>query len=241
MMDNKKQKEEKKSEERWFYGLFNSQSHAEPNVPYCTPDQCFMHNSPQTFSSTNLITSQVFPHTEFNNTISEAINSLKLSELFSPELIQLITDAARQGFLLSVLITLTNEGVTDYLQSFHYHPDSIYWINQAVRALLLIALGTSPIQAIATPVAGYILNKHLGLSKEISNHITTGVTLGINLLTTPMSFIGTSMSIGTAIGTSLLGSKITKSGYDFFRTTFFENKKVAPIQNEDSQNMLQLS
>lgn len=240
MMDNEKQKEEKKSEDRWFYGLFNSQTHTEANVPYCTPDQCFM-NSPQTFSSTNLITTQILPHSGLNSTISEVMNSIQLSELFSPELIQLIADAARQGLLLSVLITLANEGVTDYLQGLHYHPDSIYWINQAIRALLLIALGTSPLPAIATPIAGYILTKQLGLSKDTSNHITTGVTLGINLLTTPMSFIETSLSIGTAIGTSLLGSTITKSGYDFLRNTFFENKKIAHIQKEESQNMLQLS
>ncbi|WP_058465571.1 hypothetical protein [Legionella cincinnatiensis] len=240
MMNNEKQKKEKKSEDGWFYGLFNGQTHTETNGPYCTPDQCFM-NSPQTFSSTNLIPPPIFPHTEFNNTISEVVNSIKLSELFSPELIQLITDAARQGFLLSALITLANEGVTDYLQGLHYHPDSIYWINQAIRALLLIALGTSPIPAIATPIAGYVLNTHLGFSKEMSNHITTGVTLGINLLTTPMSFIEASMSIGTAIGTSLLGSKITKSGYNFVRNTFFESKKVASIQKEESQNVLQLS
>lgn len=240
MMGNEKQKEEKKSKDSWFYGLFNSQTHTEANVPYCTPDQCFI-NSPQTFSSTNLIAPQIFPHTEFNGTLSEVISSIKLSELFSPELIQLITDAARQGLLLSVLITLANEGVTDYLQSLHYHPDSIYWINQAIRALLLIALGTSPLPAIATPIAGYILTTHLGLSKEISNHITTGATLGINLLTTPMGFVEASMSIGAAIGSSLLGSKMTKSGYDFLRNTFFENKKVACIQKEESQNMLQLS
>lgn len=55
-----------------------------------------------------------------------------------------------------------------------------------------------------------------------------------------MSFIEASLSIGTAIGTSLLGSTITKSGYDFLRNTFFENKNCA-YSKEESQNMLQLS
>ncbi|KTD10639.1 hypothetical protein Lgra_1605 [Legionella gratiana] len=241
-MDTEKQEEKEKSEDRWFYGIFNSSTNSRASGPYCTPDQCFM-NSPQTFSSTSLIPPQTFHHTEFNNTtsISDVVNAIKLSELFSPELIQLITDAAQQGLLLSVLITLVNEGVTDYLQNLHYRPDYIYWINQAIRALLLIAIGTSPAQAIATPIAGYLLNTYGGFSKETSNHITTGVTLGINLLTTPMSLIEASISVGTAVGASLLGSKITKSGYNFLRDTFFESKKIANTQKEESQHIPQLS
>lgn len=242
-MREKKQEEEKNSEGGWLYGIFNGSADPGTSGPYCTPDQCFM-STPQTFSSTNLITPQTLHYTEMKNStlINDVVHSIKLSELFSPELIQLITDAAQQGLLISVLITLANEGITDYLKSLHYHPDHIFWINQAIRSLLLIALGSSPAIAIATPIAGYVLNTHCGLSKENSNHITTGLALGINLLTTPMSFIEATVSIGTSVGASLLGSKITKSGYNFVRNTFFGNKKVAHLQEEEEpQNAAQLS
>src|ERR1700733_841376 len=140
MRDNKKQEKKKKSVDGWFYGIFNGQTSSET---YCTPDQCFVNNH-QTFSSTNLISPDASHHIESHNStiISDIVNFIKFSELFPSELVQLITDAAQKGLLLSMLITLANEGATDYLKSLHYNPDNIYWINQGIRALLLIALGT---------------------------------------------------------------------------------------------------
>lgn len=240
---NKKQKKDKKSAGGWFYSIFNAQT---SSTPYCTPDQCFMTN-PQAFSSTNLISPFSSEHTappfEFNTStlISDLSPSVSLSDLFPPELIQLITDAARQGLLISILITLVNEGATDYLKGLHYNPDKIYWINQSIRALLLMALGSSASIAIATPIVGYALHSYGGCSKEQSNYITTGVALGINLLTNPMSLIETSIAIGTSVGASFLGSKITQSGYRFVRDTFFRSKEDEDSEENEPQTIAQLS
>ncbi|MCL9683600.1 hypothetical protein [Legionella maioricensis] len=240
---NGQPKKEKESLGGWLYGLFSGQTHP---GNYCTPDQCFITNQ-QAFSSTNLIapvgSDHPIPHIELNNStrLFDIASSISLSELFPPELIQLITDAAQQGLLVSTLITLANEGVTDYLKGLHYQPNDIYWINQGVRALLLIALGTSPSIAITVPLAGYVLNSRCGLSKEKSNYVTTGLALGVNLLTTPMSFMEASLAIGISVGSSLMGSKITKSGYNFVRDTFFSAKKVEETKEHAPQITTQLS
>lgn len=240
---NKNRKKDKKSADGWFYSIFNAQT---SSTPYCTPDQCFMTNQ-QAFSSTNLISPLSSEHTappfEFNtSTLNSALNhSVNLSGLFPPELIQLITDAAQQGFLVSMLVTLVNEGATDYLKDLHYPPDKIYWINQSIRALLLIALGSSASIAIATPIVGYALHSYGGYSKEQSNYITTGVALGINLLTNPISLIETSIAIGTSVGASFLGSKITQASYRFVRDTFFRSIKDEDSAENEPQTRAQLS
>ncbi|CAM2969084.1 Uncharacterised protein [Legionella steigerwaltii] len=228
---NEKHKKEKNSSGGWFYSIFNGQTNS---GSYCTPDQCFINNQ-QAFSSTNLIPPVNSHPLELNNPdqMSHLAESINLSELFPPELRQLIYDAAQQGLLLSMLITLANEGATDYLKHLHYHPDKIYWINQGIRTLLLIAMGSSATTAIGTALAGYALHSYWGYSKENSNYITTGVALGINLVTNPMSLIETSLAIGTSVCASFLGSKMTKSGYHFVRNTFFGSKKVEHAQENE--------
>ncbi|QLZ68545.1 hypothetical protein FOLKNPGA_01324 [Legionella sp. PC1000] len=243
MGDNKKKKKDKKSESGWLYSIFNTPTSP---TPYCTPDQCFMTNQ-QAFSSTNLIAPLNSEHTtppvELNTStpISDLVHSLNLSDLFPPELIQLITDAAQQGLLISMLITLVNEGATDYLKHLHYQPDQIYWINQGIRALLLMALGSSAYIAIATPLAGYVLHAYGGYSKDKSNYITTGAVVGINLLTNPISLLETSIALGTSVCASFLGSKITRSGYSFVRNTFFRSKDVEDNQENEQLTKAQLS
>jgi hypothetical protein len=237
-----KKEKEKESSNGWFYSFFSGQTHP---GSYCTPDQCFITNQ-QAFSSTNLIAPvgcvPTTPNMEFNNStrIIDLISSINLSEVFPAESIQLVTDAAQQGLLLSALITLANEGATDYLKSLHYSPDQIYWINQGIRALLLIVLGTSASTALSVPLAGFVLNSYCGLSKETSNYATTGVALGINLLTTPMSLMQASLAIGTSVGTSLLSSKMTKSGYNYIRDTLFRSKQVEESKEDDHQISLQI-
>ena len=236
---NGQPKKEKESGSGWLYSFFSGQTHP---GNYCTPDQCFITNQ-QAFSSTNLIAPvgsvPTVPHVEFNNStrIIDFVSSINLSELFPPELIRLITDAAQQGLLVSALITLANEGATDYLKNLHYSPDQIYWINQGIRALLLIALGTSASTALSVPLAGFALNFYCGLSKETSNYVTTGVALGVNLLTTPMSLMEASLAIGTSVGSSILSSTMTKTGYNYIRDTFFRGKQV----EENKENEHQIS
>ncbi|HHT0592196.1 TPA: hypothetical protein ACTXXA_002181 [Legionella anisa] len=242
MGHNKKKKKDKNSEGGWLYSIFNTQT---SSTPYCTPDQCFITNQ-QAFSSTNLIaplnTEHTTPPFDLNTTtISDLIHSFNLSDLFPPELIQLITDAAQQGLLISMLITLVNEGATDYLKHLHYHPDQIYWINQGIRALLLIALGSSAYIAIATPLAGYALHAYGDYSKEKSNYITTGVAVGLNLLTNPMSLLETSIALGTSVGASFFGSKIARYGYGVVRETFFKSKDVEDTQEHEQSTETQLS
>lgn len=242
-MGHNKRKKDKKSAGGWLYSIFNTQT---SSTPYCTPDQCFITNQ-QAFSSTSLISPLNPEHAaspfEFNTStlINDLSHSINLSELFPPELIQLITDAAKQGLLISMLITLVNEGTTDYLKHLHYHPDQIYWINQGIRALLLIAVGSSASIAIATPIVGYALHAYGGCSKEKSNYITTGIAVGLNLLTNPLSLIETSIALGTSISASFLGSKITQSGYSFVRDTFFKSKDVEDTQKNDQHTVAQLS
>ncbi|KTD01290.1 hypothetical protein [Fluoribacter gormanii] len=234
-MTKGKQKDKQKSTGGWFYSIFNVQPES---GAYCTPDQCFVNNQ-QAFSTTSLISSITPEHTEhsfdFNNSSSTTnfSDSTYLSELLPPELIQLITDAAQQGLLISMLITLVNEGATDYLKNLHYHPDRIYWINQSIRALLLMAMGSSAIVSIATPLAGYVLHSYGGYSKEQSNYISTGIALGLNLLTNPLSLTETSITIGTSVSASFLGSKITRAGYHLMRHAFFGNAEAERTIHEN--------
>jgi hypothetical protein len=230
MPNRKKSQREKKSGLNWFAGFFNSQNDAAATASYCTPDQCFINN-PQSFSSSNIIAPNIPTDTKVNNSTQakDVTESTTLADLIPPELSQLIANATKQGLSSSMLITLANEGVTDYLKSLHYHPETIYWINQSVRALLLVSLGTSAITALVGSFSSLLLSEYCGVSKETSNYITTGVTLGINVLTmNPLSIIDTTVAIGTSVGASLVGSKVTKSGYDYARDAFFADK-----ENED--------
>lgn len=231
MKDKKENKDKRKTTVELVYSIFNGQS---VSVPYCTPDQCFMTN-PQAFSTTNIITPIHSKDMEQSNPANKTdsnsfTSSTNLSQVFPSELLDLIKEAAQQGFLISLLISLLNEGATDYFKSLHYSPDKIYWINQGVRSLLLIALGSSAGLALGTPCANFVMHSFLGFKKENANYLITGIVLGINLFTNPISLVEASIALGTSVGASFLGSKFTHLGYPFVRSGFF---KI--INNEETQ------
>jgi hypothetical protein len=237
MPNSKTNPKEKKSGFDWFATFFNSPALSGAQTAYCTPDQCFINN-PQSFSTTSIIAPNIPPHAGVNNStrIKEVTESTTLAELIPPELSKLIADATKQGLSSSMLITLANEGVTDYLKGLNYSPETIYWINQSIRALLLISLGTSAITAIAGSLSSFILSEYCGVSKETSNYITTGVTVGINILTmNPLGIVDTTVTVGASVGASLAGSKVTKSVYDYVRNTFFTSKEDRDAEEEKSQ------
>ncbi len=199
---------------------------------YCTPDVCFA-NTPQTFSSTSLIppSSELFKHKVLEPSQEESTILTKFSSLVPTELFELIKQAAKQGFLISMLITLVNEGATDLLKKLNYHPSHIYFINQALRALLLIALGNSPSMALAVPVGSYVLSKYGKMSNEQANSLTTGLAVGAYLTFSENSIWSTSITLLTSVGTSLLGSRGAQLGYKYLSDTFFSRDE--PIDNEE--------
>jgi hypothetical protein len=148
-----------------------------------------------------------------------------LFDVIPVELRHLILAAAKQGTLMSCLLTLTSEAATDYLQSRHYGAGQIYWINQAIRTLALMAMGTSYGVSMATPLANFVLTS-LGLDKERVSYLTTGASLAFSAATSATSWLGTSLAIATGVTTSVVVGFATKKAYSYIKNEIKENAKA---------------
>lgn len=235
-MTDEKRKNRKKTN-GWLHGLING-----PTSPggYCA-GQCFV-NSQQTFFNTNLLSpveSQPAKMTQESNPFSDKIedpDSFNFSELFPEEIVNLIVYSAKSGFLIATLITLVNEGATDYLKTLKYHPDKIFWINQGLRALLLLALGTSWEMTIALPLTIFLLHTYTGVSKSNANLVAVAIALGYTFMTNSMNWTDFSIASVTSIGFSFIGSRLTQYSYPMLRDTFFSEKKD-DVANEELQKV----
>lgn len=221
---------------------------------FCTADQCFLnsHSSTQTLpmssisqsidaipTSATLLDQQSFStsdqsvqHEEmiFNNSTLEyksidEVSDHYVLDIIPADLYRMMKEAAQQGLLASFLLTLSNELTTEYFKARHYQPEQIYWINQIIRGLALIAIGASPEITIAVPIVNYFLTEYIKINKVKASYLTTGMVLTVGMLTSPIGFVETSLMMAAGIGTHLVGSQITKYAFGLIQNSIFSTKK----------------
>lgn len=149
-----------------------------------------------------------------------------LSETIPVELYQMMQNAAQKGVLFSFLSTMSDELVTAHLEARHYKPAQIYWINQAIRGIELIALGASLGITMAIPAANYFLTTHAGMNKEKAAALTTSAALTFGLFTSPVGVLGTSLAMTVGVSTTLISRKASKDAFNSLKNSIFAAKKT---------------
>lgn len=262
---NKKDEQDQEETQNTVFTLqTNNLAPPETGSYFCSADQCSLNNPhapaqgftrPDSFlgkttPQSPMVYEQVFkvseetmkPETHFINTSleysEEEMNSNDWSQFIPDELYQMMKEAAKQGFLLSFLLTLSDETVSDYLKGHHYSPGQIYWITQAIRAFTLIAIGTSPGIALGLPLSNYLLTEYLGFNKTHVNYFTTGSIIAWGLLGSPFSVLNTSLTMASSISSSIIGGQIARSSYQFIRNRFFSSGPVSEVEVEVEQEKI---
>lgn len=256
-----KEEEQEENQNTVFVPQTNSLALPETQSYFCTADQCSLNNpyapaqgytrpdslhfkTPPTnseiygqvfkVSEETVKTETKFTNGELGHPEKEENNS---GDFIPDELYQMMLEAAKQGIFVSFLLTLTDEVINDYLKNHHYSQQQIYWISQSIRALTLIAIGTSPGIALGLPISTLLLTEHLGFDKTNANYLTTGSVMAWGILSSPFNLLNTSLVMASSIGASILTSKITQSSYQFVRNRFFSSK---PEKEElEQENILQ--
>ncbi|HBD7051897.1 TPA: hypothetical protein KKW36_000840 [Legionella pneumophila] len=246
-----KEEEQEENQNTVFVPQTNSLALPEPQSYFCTAEQCSLNNpyapaqgytrpdslhfkttpinseiyeqvlkvSEETMKTETPFTSRVAGHLE-----KEDNHSDNWSGLIPDELYQMMLEAAKQGIFVSFLLTLNDEIINDYLKNHHYSQQQINWISQGIRALTLIAIGTSPGIALGLSISTFLLTEHLGFDKTNVNYLTTSSVVAWGLLSSPFNLLNTSLVMASSIGASILTSKITQSSYQFVRNRFFSSK-----------------
>lgn len=246
-----KEEEQEENQNTVFVPQTNSLALPETQSYFCTAEQCSLNNpyapaqgytrpdslhfkttpinsetyeqvlkvSEETMKTETPFTSRVAGHLD-----KEDNHSDNWSGLIPDELYQMMLEAAKQGIFVSFLLTLTDEIINDYLKNHHYSQQQINWISQGIRALTLIAIGTSPGIALGLPISTLLLTEHLGFDKTNVNYLTTSSVVAWGLLSSPFNLLNTSLVMASSIGASVLTSKITQSSYQFVRNRFFSSK-----------------
>ncbi|HAT2009813.1 TPA: Dot/Icm T4SS effector RavP [Legionella pneumophila] len=259
-----KEEEQEENQKTVFVPQTNGLALPETQSYFCTAEQCSLNNPyapaqgytrPDSlhFKTTPInseIYEQVFKvseetvktETQFANRAprhleKEENRSGDWSGFIPDELYQMMMEAAKQGIFVSFLLTLTDEIINDYLKNHHYSQQQINWISQGIRALTLIAIGTSPGIALGLPISTLLLTEQLGFDKTNVNYLTTSSVVAWGLLSSPFNLLNTSLVMASSIGASVLTSKITQSSYQFVRNRFFSSK---PEKEElEQENILQ--
>ncbi|HAU1153211.1 TPA: hypothetical protein JBI12_14975 [Legionella pneumophila] len=259
-----KKEEQEDNQNTVFVAQTNSLALPEIQSYFCTAEQCSLNNpyapaqgytrpdslhfkttpaNPEIYeqvfkiSEESIKTEAPFTNRESRHSEKKENSSNDWSGLIPDELYQMMLEAAKQGILVSFLLTLTDEIISDYLKNHHYSPQQIYWISQSIRTLTLIAIGTSPGIALGLPISTYLLTEHFGFDKTNVNYLTTGSVIAWGILSSPFNLLNTSLVMASSIGVSVLSSKITQSSYQFVRNRFFSSK---PEKEElEQENILQ--
>lgn len=154
-----------------------------------------------------------------------------------PDLLNMMKEAAARGLLTSFLLTLTEQFLTEYLQSRHYSKGQIDCVNQVVRVLSLLVLGISWETALMTPLGNFLLTECIGMNKENANYLMAGAAVGVSILNSPMSILGTSLVMGAGIGASVLGGEASKQIFHLAKNSFFSVKNLLENQLTSRGNL----
>lgn len=240
MFSSNKIRKKKKNDPQSTHGLLTTPTtlSAPASGGFCTADQCFMNgHAPSTLVETtnpNVIPSFA---TADNTTLTETMPYL--ADIIPSDLYQMMKEAAKQGLLSAFLITLSNEVVTHYLKERQYTPEQIYWINQAIRSLTLIAIGNAISTSIAAPIGNYVFTECLGFARETANYLTTGLGLTLGLIFSPFGFLNTTLSMVVGITAYLAGSQATQYASYLVKNSLFspqiKGEKNKEIHNDEQE------
>jgi hypothetical protein len=251
----KEQEDQDKKKQKQTIVLTSFQGGTTPPPSFCQSNECMLAPPSPTVSSPQTPTSSTAPiwyqrplpeevkietsavgNSSLQCTFTE-MSEKTLAELLPSELYTLIWTAAKQGFLLSTLLTLSEERYTQVLKQRGFTAEQIYWINQGIRALTLILLGAPTETAIAVPILHYLMTTYLDCSKTKANFLSAGAGMAITLANSPLSIFEASIALGTATSAALVGSKLTRAACRGLRNMFFGESPTAreePTLQENS-------
>jgi hypothetical protein len=216
-------------------------SFSPPSGMTCTPDQCFISTpsvapaQPAFSFNKNSFTSQ--------NTLNKAAEKTNLPT----ELSEAIMTAAKKGFAIAFLSTLTEEYMTDYLKERDYTPRNIFYINQAIKALTLLSMGISLGRTIASPLLNLFLTDIAKQSNNTANIATLALFLAAEVYARPDNLTETMATFSAGLLCSAAGSKLAQSGYQrgsgLVHAGIFSVKKVMTklMHSESTQPTIKLT
>lgn len=226
---------------------------------FCTADQCSLGGH-QSTPSTSMPAPTVQAHqpavsttpvfnqqqsrlrplnSNFNNSTQECTmpnqkqdSNYDILDKLSPELFQMIQDAAKKGILSSFLLTISGEWINDYLSARHYPSAQIYIITQVVRSLTLISLGSSLSITLSLPLINYCLTTYAKINPETASSLTRGTMLTFQALTGPAGLINTSLTLAVGLGSGLITNKVSKFAYNLIQHSIFSSQKGENCSDE---------
>lgn len=227
--DNKKKQDQEEEDTTSTGVLVARTGFSSGSTMVCSADQCSIRPP---VAQSSVSAARTLNHFESGYTASPSVDGILnqdhatgyLSGLIPDSLVQMIIDAATQGFLVSFFLTLSDEALTGYLKSKGYSDERISLGIQALRAAAFILVGSSPQLVLATPFASYLLTR-LGVSRDTANNVTTGLALGYEVFTSPLDIGTTALTVATSIGAALLGGKAVHATTDWLRQRFFSSAK----------------
>lgn len=204
-------------------------------APICDGDVCSLKLKPSPSSSSapssttqGLYTKFQVEKTRYTNSTTCSLSPSEensLSALLPPDFYSGLKLALKEGFLLSFLSTLTEDVVTDLLKPRGYKDDHIYWINQTIKALILIAGGMALGKTLAAPFINLLLIKGLGVPKDIANYTTLTSVVAFDLWTNPLT-AAKMLTVGAVATMSMATSLATHFCYGKSRTALKESHRI---------------
>ncbi|MGL5741682.1 MAG: hypothetical protein ACRCXC_03585 [Legionella sp.] len=147
-----------------------------------------------------------------------------LFKLIPNQLLVMIKEAVKQGTLISFLFTLSDEVVMQLLKE-QCDAEQIYWINQAIRALTLVAVGASPwimLTVLTVPMVDYLINQFLEVDKTNTNKVIAGASFAYALISSPLTGVEPSVE------------KAANWHFDILYYGFFPPKTIKKVNDNEA-------
>lgn len=218
----KESKVEKKKSNKWCRkgdSLAVTNSHHSGGM-VCTADQCTLppkisantpSSTPQPFFEEKAFThAKLTPFDKSNSSFIDDESQKTLFSMLPPDLHDAMQQAAKNALLPAFLSSLTQEFLTDYLKPRHYSASQIYYIHQAVRALLVIALGATAARTLASTGVGLLSRKCLG--DKYSGYASSVAMLAYDFYLDPANMVKTGAAFASSLGSGWLVSSLTSHG-----------------------------
>lgn len=189
----------------------------------CTADQCTMppkvssgtpSSMPQPFvEEKSFANAKITPFNKGNSSRTDDLHENFLLGYLPPDLHDAMQTAAKNSFLPAFLSSLTQEFLTDYLKPRHYSASQIYYIHQAVRALLVISAGATVGRTLASTSIALLSKKCLG--DKYSSYASSAAMLAYDFYLDPANFVKTGVTFASSFGSSWVVSSLTS--YSLFK------------------------
>lgn len=208
----------------------------------CSGDQCF----------TRTPTSSIppVPGGYTNPALEQDLQALKIerlsiTDIFSAEYYQAMSQAAKYGFLYTFLTATPNDLFNRHFMKRNFNSHQIFYAKQCINALTMLALSSylgltdikSLFLSVGTPAASAGL-KYAGYSDNVSTLLPAGILVAAQFATDLTHSAKTLLTLLSGLGGALLGKKTAATGYQMMCDTFsyFKNQGMELSNKEENIN-----